>query len=584
MKKFLAILLTIMCLMIIPITAYAADDNDATHDITVEWYIGDWDGNEQLLESDFIEDVPNGVFNYKDLVWNPKGGTFYREYGILPIIRVNGKYYLLSWTDVECNYPMNNDAWEVEFKQEPNHPGDDENCYMGFHYSEVKFATKETKDKIKVSIDGSANENLTEPTTYQVYQIFDVRKSADVQEDVTTDETVGKTITNEDSGFAYYIKSNSEWYDVIASMPQYFNLIQTTEEGLYNVVLADGVVPQESTAIEIAAELEKHIDGKTSTTLTANEANMEMNPGYYLIVSPINSNLILATTNIDITEKAQYPTIEKTIAEEDINSSIGQLVHFTVNVKFPRGSKASAVITDVMDEGLTFKEITSININNYNINTTKDGFEINIDADTIKAFAADSENTLTFEYTALVNKKAIVNTDINNEVTLTYVNYVQSDSVKTSVTEMNLLKYAAEDEDKNVLSGAEFQILDEDGTPVELYEITPDTEYRVATEEDATSMNTFRTRNTLISINGLDADKHYRLREINAPAGYNKLSSDVSVELQQTSSVLLEIANFKGIELPSTGGIGVIIFYLIGGVLILIGIICLVYHKKKTKE
>lgn len=566
-------LLTTVFLTCVPFIAYAANDdadaNDATHDIEVEWYIGDWEGNEQLLESRFIEDVPNGEYSYKDLVWNPDGGNFYREYGIYPIIQVNGRYYLLSYMDVRCNYPMDNDAWTITFKQKPNHYGDDENAYIGIHYSEVKLATKETKDKIKVSVDGSANDNLIEPTTYQVYQIFDVRKSADVQEDVTTDETVGKTIVEGDEGFAYYIRDTDEWYDVIASMPQYFNLIQTTEEGLYNVALADGVEPQESTAIEIAAELEKHIDGKTSTTLTANEANMEMKPGYYLIVSPINSNLILATTNIDITEKAQYPTIEKTIAEEDINSAIGQLVHFTVNVNFPRGSKASAVITDVMDKGLTFKEITSINIDNYNIEITNNGFKINIDADTVKAFAADDEAVLTFEYTALVNKKAPINTDINNEVTLTYVNYVQSDSAKTSVTGIKILKYAADDEDKEVLSGAEFQILDENNNPVALYEIKPNAEYRLATEEDATSMDTFRTKKAIIIVSGLDADKQYKLREVTAPAGYNKLSSDVSMELQSDAVVTVEVANSKGTELPSTGGIGVIVIYIIGGILVI---------------
>lgn len=567
MKKILLTLLTTVFLTCMPFIAYAADD-DATHDVEVEWYIGDWGGNEQLLESRFIEDVPNGEYNYKDLVWNPDGGNFYREYGIYPIVQVNGRYYLLSYMDVRCNYPMDNDAWTITFKQEPNHYGDDENAYIGIHYSEVKLATKETKDKIKVSVDGSANDNLTEPTTYQVYQIFDVRKSADVQEDVTTDETVGKTIVEGDEGFAYYIRDTDEWYDVIASMSQYFNLTQTTEEGLYNVALADGVEPQESTAIEIAAELEKHIDGKTSTTLTANEANMEMKPGYYLIVSPINSNLILATTNIDITEKAQYPTIEKTIAEEDINSAIGQLVHFTVNVNFPRGSKASAVITDVMDEGLTFKEITSINIDNYNIETTSNGFEINIDADTIKAFAANDEAILTFEYTALVNKKAPINTDINNEVTLTYVNYVQSDTAKTSVTGIKILKYATDDENKEVLSGAEFQILDENNNPVALYEIKPNAEYRLATEEDPTSMDTFRTKKAIIIISGLDADKQYKLREVTAPAGYNKLSSDVSMELQSDAVITVEVANSKGTELPSTGGIGVIIIYIIGGILI----------------
>ena len=580
MKKFLIVLLTAMCLMIIPTAAYAAD----THDVEVEWYIGDWSGNDQLLESRSIYNIPNGDYNYKDLVWNPDGATFYREYGIFPIIRVNGKYYLLSYMDVRCNYPMNNDTYTITFKENPNHYGDDENAYIGLYYSEVKVAIKENKDKIKVSIDGSANDNLTEPTTYQVYQIFDVRKSSDVQEDVTTDETVGKMITNEDSGFAYYIRNDSEWYDVIASMPQYFTLIPTTEEGLYNVTLADNVEPKESTAIEIAAELEKHIEGKTSTTLTANEANMEMNPGYYLIVSPINSNLILATTNIDITEKAQYPTIEKTIAEEDINSSIGQLVHFTINVKFPRGSKASAIITDIMDEGLTFKEITSANISNYTATATNNTFEINVDADTVRALAANGEGILTFEYTALVNKKAVINTDINNEVTLTYVNYVQSDFAKTSTTGMKILKYATKDADKNILAGAGFQILDEENNPVELYEIIPNEEYRVATEEDATSMNTFYTKNTLVTINGLDADKHYKLKEIAAPAGYNRLSSDIEIELQSNTPITMEVANSQGIELPSTGGIGVIVIYSIGAILIISAVTYFVIQSRRKRK
>lgn len=580
MKKFLIVLLTAMCLMIIPTAAYAAD----THDVEVEWYIGDWSGNDQLLESRSIYNVPNGDYNYKDLVWNPDGATFYREYGIFPIIRVNGKYYLLSYMDVRCNYPMDNDAYTITFKENPNHYGDDENAYIGLYYSEVKVAIKENKDKIKVSIDGSANDNLTEPTTYQVYQIFDVRKSSDVQEDVTTDETVGKMITNEDSGFAYYIRNDSEWYDVITSMPQYFTLIPTTEEGLYNVTLADNVEPKESTAIEIAAELEKHIEGKTSTTLTANEANMEMNPGYYLIVSPINSNLILATTNIDITEKAQYPTIEKTIAEEDINSSIGQLVHFTINVKFPRGSKASATITDIMDEGLTFKEITSANISNYTATVTNNTFEINVDADTVRALAANGEGILTFEYTALVNKKAVINTDINNEVTLTYVNYVQSDFAKTSTTGMKILKYATKDADKNILAGAGFQILDEENNPVELYEIIPNEEYRVATEEDATSMNTFYTKNTLVTINGLDADKHYKLKEIAAPAGYNRLSSDIEIELQSDTPITMEVANSQGIELPSTGGIGVIVIYSIGAILIIGAVTYFVIQSRRKRK
>lgn len=585
MKKFWVVLFSFFIFCGFPGLAFADEQEDITHDVSIEWYIGDWAGNENLLNSRELSDVPNGDFNYKDYVWNPDGATFYREYGIYPIIRVNGRYYLLTFMDVRSNFPMDNDNYIISFSNTPNHIHDDVNAYIGLHYTEVKFASNPKKDKIKVSIDGSANDNLIEPTTYEVYQIFDVRKSADVEEDVTTDETVGKTIGGEDTGFAYYISTDSEWYDVISELTQYFTLSPTTEERLYNVTLADGLIPQESTAIEIAAELEKYIDGKTSTTLVANEANMNMNPGYYLIVSPINSNLILATTNIDITEKAQYPTITKEIAEEDINSGIGETIHYTSTVSFPRGSKASAVLTDVMDEALTFEEIVDISPSiEYNLEKTNNGFIITIEADVIKAMCAEGATDLVINYTAVVNKKAVPHEEINNEITLTYVNYTQSDNAITSVTSMQILKYAADDDDKNPLPGADFQILDENNNPVNLYENKPNEEYRLAAAGDATNMNTFRTSTKLITINGLDADVSYKLKEIKAPNGYNLIQEAIDIELDAQNTIVVEIANNQGSELPSTGGIGVIILYMIGGILIAISVIVFSIRKIRSRN
>ena len=77
-----------------------------------------------------------------------------------------------------------------------------------------------------------------------------------------------------------------------------------------------------------------------------------------------------------------------------------------------------------------------------------------------------------------------------------------------------------------------------------------------------------------------------------APAGYNKLPDDVSIvitgatkgdndELTYTT-VLAKVNNQSGTELPSTGGIGTTIFYVIGGVLVIGAAALLIAKRKKA--
>lgn len=96
----------------------------------------------------------------------------------------------------------------------------------------------------------------------------------------------------------------------------------------------------------------------------------------------------------------------------------------------------------------------------------------------------------------------------------------------------------------------------------------------------------------------------YTITELVAPEGYNLLATPIQVvvtfdystktftaklkdatnNLTITDNVIqLNVENNKGTELPSTGGIGTTIFYVVGGVLVLAAIILLVTKKRMSE-
>lgn len=221
--------------------------------------------------------------------------------------------------------------------------------------------------------------------------------------------------------------------------------------------------------------------------------------------------------------------------------------------------------------------------------------------------------TVVVEYTATLNASAVIGGTGNpNTVYLEYSNdpnvgsagttgRTVTDKVTVFTYALDVTKVDGEDADK-FLGGAEFKLKNAAGkyAQVESGKLTGWTE----NEAEATTLTSAETTG-LFQVIGLDAGT-YSLKETKAPVGYNKLDSDVELIITAaaakadgltalnikvgtaeatpgdtgTGIVAIHVANNKGATLPSTGGVGTTIFYVVGGVLMLGAVVALVTKKR----
>ena len=234
------------------------------------------------------------------------------------------------------------------------------------------------------------------------------------------------------------------------------------------------------------------------------------------------------------------------------------------------------------DAGKLSVEITWVDSNGNSIYSATDG-------------EAGIEVILTYEATILA---AAATENAGNTVAVTYdvksgdeseTVELGEDETETDTWKFKIEKVDGETGDK--LKGAQFE-LTLDGTKVTFVANSDKTVYRVASDgEEGATTTIDMGENSIVEIQGLDK-KAYVLKEIQAPNGYNLLNTPVDVaegNLTKASediadSKKVEVENNKGTELPSTGGIGTTIFYVIGGLLVLGAAIVLVARRKAESK
>lgn len=344
--------------------------------------------------------------------------------------------------------------------------------------------------------------------------------------------------------------------------------------------------------------------------------------GYYLVDTSLGSLCSLDTTapSVTIKEKNSNTTIEKKIVingDEKVDSNsagIGDTVNFSITITVKDGDPKGYVLHDKLS-GLTFDPnslevkvgTTTLTANtDYTLETNPadgDSFDVKFKDGKLK-----TNDVVVVTYSATVAADATI-AGAGNKNTAKLV-YNGKDSTKeettTYVWKLNVHKYALDSTNHEVaLSGAKFVLYRMDNGVKKYAKLTNKKIVGWVTDKDnATTLETSGTGDILIE--GLNVGTYY-LEETEAPAGYNKLAEPIEVEITATTSVTsgsetvqyknssetsytpatdatVKVLNKAGTQLPSTGGIGTTLFYVIGGGLMAVAAVLLVTKKRMNNK
>ena len=436
--------------------------------------------------------------------------------------------------------------------------------------------------------------------TYSVYQILYL-------ESYSTDG-------NGNATGAYAYKATTAWSSFINS---------EAIKGVYVNVDAQGYVTWVTNADAAAfakaaqayAKQQNMTSDATAVTATGSEVKFtNLKLGYYLVDSTMGTLCFLDTTNpsVTINEKNVAPTNDKKVGEGNDyggsnDAAIGDTVTFTSTITAQAGAQ-KYVLHDKMSAGLTFGSVTGITLNgtavatsNYEVKTSNLGDDCTFHVvftqdfcDTLKA-----NDKIVISYTATVNENAVVGGNGNkNESWLKY-----GEDGNTTTTPSNTTTYTYQFDlvktknDNTLLTGAKFKLYDAKtaGNEIALVKESEGV-YRVATatEKSAEGFTAATIEAGKVVVKGLDSGTYY-LEETKAPAGYNKLAEriEVTIDKANLSATMNEntwtaggvhVINQSGSELPSTGGMGTTIFYVVGSILLIGAAVLLITKKRMSAE
>ena len=333
---------------------------------------------------------------------------------------------------------------------------------------------------------------------------------------------------------------------------------------------------------------------------------------------------------------------------------IGDTITYQLTSKVPDMTGYNSYtfkFSDTLSKGLDLKEVLSVKVGNTTLKAGKTGtntYALTYDEtsrnltvtlnDFYNSYKDREGETITVVYTATLNKDAVIGMNPNtNKAVVEYSNDPKSDGtgtsepsiVKVNTFDFTIFKYYLKDQNnqnnKTALAGAEFELYKantagEAADPNGKINIVDETNgvYRQATPEEAsaagfTSAKIVSDDDGKVLVKGLKSGTYY-LKETKAPDGYNKLLSDIKIEItasyneatgelesysviytyngkpvtvtnnDQATSPEVPVENKTGVQLPSTGSKGALMVTLAGIVLFGVLTASKAFGKKKAKN
>lgn len=471
----------------------------------------------------------------------------------------------------------------------------------------VAFAAEETTTGTITITNAAVGE------TYAVIKLFDASIST------TTTEENGETTTTTNVVYT-------------GTIPESLQSVFTTNTS-GNIVVAEGKSEEEViAAVQAWAADQTPAEGNSKKAESTTVTFENLPYGYYAVTTTQGSVVTIDSTTPDasVTDKNTAPTVDKTITgASDIGENgnnaiaqVGETVTYTATITVGSGAK-NYVYHDIMENGLSYAGITSIVLDpaaegedNKNLTATTDyAVSTNVDHDTesednaIHTFDVDFTDTLeatlktgdtiTITYTATVTSDALITDPANNTAYLSYGDAGETTTDTTAVYNATIT-VTKQDGNAKPLAGAGFVLKNGEGKYYKYTAATETTpakvewvdigETSVADAVEAGTITEYKSddEGKVTAFAGLTSGS-YTLIESTVPDGYNK-AGDVTITVTAdtyTSDNLSQsatVVNKAGSELPSTGGIGTTLFYIIGGILVVAAAVVLVTKKRMSAE
>ena len=474
--------------------------------------------------------------------------------------------------------------------------------------------------------------------TYEAYQIFAGTLSEGVLSDInwgngvnvfeyggtTVAKDIAKALT--DANAADFASVAGDKLTATTSGAYSAGKITDLTAGYYLVKDKNGTVSGHSSYTSYLLKVAGNVEVTPKTGVPTVEKKVKEN------VKTVNENGTETDSNIPT---YQIPAKYNDVADYNIGDKVPFQLVGTMPSNIDKYAHYYYEFADTLSNSLTYNKDAVVKIDGNIIDNSKvtvesNGNSLKVIFNDIKEVATVTKASIvTVDYTATLNSDAVIGLDGNpNEVKLIFSNNPNmtgdgtgkpDDTGETPIDKVIVFTYELDvekvdgTEDTKKLANAEFVLKRKVGET---------TEYAVVKGEKLDKWESDRNKattlitgaNGLVKVAGLD-DGTYYLEETKAPSTYNKLSEDVTIVISATTaniqdwngtaseaftkinvtvndaetngdvdsgSVNVTVENYKGSELPSTGGMGTTIFYVVGSILVLGAAILLITKKRMS--